>query len=84
MQEGEMASWLHYPINNDDHDDSPFCGDFINPPSTVNNNSSMQTLQRTSQLTEFRRNSMSVAPSRPPNLLQRRSEQVQPNFAYFA
>ncbi|GAU23013.1 hypothetical protein TSUD_336610 [Trifolium subterraneum] len=70
-----MASWLHYPINND-NDDSPFSGDFLN--------SSMQNPHRTSQLTELRRNPMSAVPSRLPNPLQRRSEQVQPNFAYFA
>ncbi|KAK2417960.1 phytochrome interacting factor [Trifolium repens] len=79
MQDGEMASWLHYPINNDNNDvddDSPFSGDFLN-------NSNMQNPNRTSQLTEFRRNPMLV-PSRPSNPPQRRSEQMQPNFAYFS
>ncbi|CAL5193911.1 unnamed protein product [Lathyrus oleraceus] len=51
MQEGEMASWLHYP--NPDDDDSPldqsFCADFLNQPSAVNNNSTMQTPPRRSE-----------------------------------
>jgi hypothetical protein len=71
MQENEMASWLHY-------DDSPFeqtfSTDFLNPPPTVNNNSTIQT-------------PTSVVPSRPPIPPPRRIGHVQPetpNFAYFA
>ncbi|CAK8543720.1 unnamed protein product [Lathyrus sativus] len=44
MQEGEMASWLHYPNTDGDSPlDQSFCADFLNQPSAVNNNSTMQT-----------------------------------------
>ncbi|KAL5059824.1 hypothetical protein RYX36_031428 [Vicia faba] len=49
MQEGEMASWLHYPINDDSPLDQSFGADFLNQQSVVNNNSSMQTPQRRSE-----------------------------------
>ncbi|XP_027350738.1 transcription factor PIF1-like isoform X2 [Abrus precatorius] len=87
MQEGEMASWLHYPI--DDHDsplDQSFCADFLCPPPTVNHNSVMQNLARTSQPTELRKTPASMA-SRPPIPPPRRTEEAPPktpNFAYFS
>lgn len=85
MQEGEMASWLHYPVDDDDpHLDQNFSAGFLNPPPTVNNNSAMQTPPRTSQLTELQYPPMSVAPPRPPIPPPRRPEQVTPNFAYFS
>ncbi|KAK7336953.1 hypothetical protein VNO77_17507 [Canavalia gladiata] len=87
MHEGEMASWLHYPIDDDDPPfDHSFCADFLYPPMTVNNNSAMQTVARTSQLTELRQPPMSVAP-RPPIPPPRRQEHApskMPNFVYFS
>ncbi|XP_027914911.1 transcription factor PIF1 isoform X2 [Vigna unguiculata] len=83
MQEGEMASWLHYPIDDDDDVpplDQAFCADFLYSPPTVNNSTAMQTLA-TSQLTDHRPMS---APPRPPIPLPRRLEPKTPNFAYFA
>ncbi|XP_047154188.1 transcription factor PIF1-like [Vigna umbellata] len=82
MQEGEMASWLHYPIDVDDVPplDQAFCADFLYSPPTVNNSTAMQTLA-TSQLTDHRPMS---APPRPPIPLPRRLEPKTPNFAYFA
>ncbi|CAJ1897788.1 unnamed protein product [Sphenostylis stenocarpa] len=83
MQEGEMASWLHYPIDDDVVPplDQTFCADFLYSPPTINNSSAIQTLARTSQLTELRPMS---APPRPPVPPPRRSEPKTPNFAYFA
>jgi len=81
MQEGEMASWLHYPIDDDVPPlDQAFCADFLYSPPTVNNSSAMQTLA-TSQLTDHRPIS---APPRPPIPPPRRPEPKTPNFAYFA
>lgn len=90
MQEGEMASWLHYPIDDDVPPplDQSFCADFLYPsplpPTVNNNNSAMQTPARTSQLTELRHPSTSAAPPRPPIPPPRRHEQATPNFAYFS
>ncbi|XP_014496384.1 transcription factor PIF1 isoform X2 [Vigna radiata var. radiata] len=83
MQEGEMASWLHYPIDDDDDVpplDQAFCADFLYSPPTVNNSTAMQTLA-TSQLTDHRPMS---APPRPPIPLPGRLEPKTPNFAYFS
>ncbi|XP_027188482.1 transcription factor PIF1-like isoform X3 [Cicer arietinum] len=86
MQEGEMASWLHYPINDDDDSpfDQTFSADFLNPPPTVNNNRIMQNPHHTSQLTELRQTPMSAVPPRPPIPPPRKLDQVPQNFAYFA
>ncbi|KAK8473556.1 hypothetical protein PHAVU_001G168700 [Phaseolus vulgaris] len=79
MREGEMASWLHYPIDDEPPLDQAFCTDFLYSPPTVNNSSAMQTLT-TSQLTDHRPMS---APPRPPIPLPRPPEPKTPNFAYF-
>ncbi|KAK7284199.1 hypothetical protein RJT34_18941 [Clitoria ternatea] len=86
MQEGEMASWLHYPIHDDPPLDQSFCADFLCSPPTFNTGSGIQTLARTSQLTELRQPQMSVA-ARPPIPPPRMIEQAPahtPNFAYFS
>ncbi|TKY62272.1 Transcription factor PIF1 [Spatholobus suberectus] len=76
MQEGEMASWLHYPIDDDDPPlDQSFCADFLYSPPTVNNDRVMQTLASTSQLTELRTLPVAAMP-RPPI--------PPPNVAYFS
>ncbi|KAL3029224.1 hypothetical protein AAZX31_03G152000 [Glycine max] len=83
MHEGEMASWLHYPIDDDEPAlDQSFGADFLySPPTTANNSSFMQTLGHTSQLTELRPMSANPRPPIPP---PRRPEQRTPNFAYFS
>lgn len=98
MQEDEMASWLHYPIVDDPPLDHNFCADILYPPpppppplptvnnSNRNNNSTMQNPVRTSQVTELRQPSRSVAP-RPPIPPLRKLEQVHTkitNFAHFS
>ncbi|XP_061341447.1 transcription factor PIF1 isoform X2 [Gastrolobium bilobum] len=89
MKEGEMNSWLHYPIDDDDPPlDQSFCADFFYPPPIVNNNnnSAMQTTARASQPTELRQPPRSVPP-KPPIPPARRPEKVPaktPNFAYFS
>ncbi|KAI4349301.1 hypothetical protein L6164_009906 [Bauhinia variegata] len=88
MQEDEMTSWLHYPIVDLNPLDQNFCADLLYPPSTVNNNnnSTMQTPARTSQVSELQNPQRSVAP-RPPIPPTRRTEQVQTriqNFAHFS
>ncbi|XP_027363897.1 transcription factor PIF1-like [Abrus precatorius] len=86
MQEDEMASWLHYPINEDpspfDHHD--FCADILYPPQNVagsqNHNSAAIRTE------ELRHPPPPVAP-RPPILPARRPEQAAnriQNFAYFS
>lgn len=81
MQEDEMASWLHNPIVDDSHLDHNFCADLCYSPPTINNNSnqinnsSMHTNVRTSQVTELRQPSRSVAP-RPPMLPAKRPETI--------
>ncbi|XP_050205528.1 transcription factor PIF1-like isoform X2 [Mercurialis annua] len=84
IQEDEMASWLHYPLN-DSNFDQDFCADFLYPPSsaapaacvtstTTANTSAAQV--RTQQLA-------TATASRPPIPPMRRPEAVQ-NFAYFS
>nr|KYP70773.1 Transcription factor PIF1 [Cajanus cajan] len=83
MQEGQMPSWLHYPID-DVHPpfefDQTFCADFLHSPPTVNNNTAMQTLGPSSHLTDLR-----PPPSpRPPIPPPRRPDPETQNFAYFS
>ena len=96
MQEDEMISWLHYPIDDVDPPlDQTFCADFLYAPQTVNANQSsnnngnnaMQTPARTSQMTELRPPPRTAAAPRPPIPPARRPEKEPaktPNFAYFA
>ncbi|KAI4300115.1 hypothetical protein L6164_033529 [Bauhinia variegata] len=87
MQEDELTSWLHYPFVDENPLDQNFYADLLfQPPTTVNNNSAMQTPVRTSQITDLRQPPRSVAPL-PPILPAGRTEQVQTriqNFAYFS
>ncbi|KAL5859946.1 hypothetical protein ACOSQ4_001242 [Xanthoceras sorbifolium] len=88
MQEDEMTSWLHYPLN-DTNFDSDFCADLLYPSATcVTSATAIPTTTttpvRTAQLTESRPLNTAVsasasAPS-PPIPPQRRTE----NFMHFS
>ncbi|XP_057438454.1 transcription factor PIF1-like isoform X2 [Lotus japonicus] len=86
MQEGEMASWLHYPIDDGDDPHPPldqsFCADFLYPPPSDvndNDNSAMQAPALTSRLTDLRKPPISaLASPRPPIPPPRRTELAPP------
>ncbi|XP_061359075.1 transcription factor PIF1-like [Gastrolobium bilobum] len=79
MQEDEMASWLHYSINEDppfDHHD--FCADIFRPPPAVNgsqnHNSAMQNPLRTA----------TPRPPIPPSRMPEQAASRIQNFAHFS
>ncbi|KAG8641902.1 hypothetical protein MANES_12G044000v8 [Manihot esculenta] len=91
MQEDEMSSWLHYPLN-DTNFDQDLCADLLYPSttcvtSTTTTTSAVPTrstlnLETRPQLA-FSPTTAAATASRPPIPPTRRAEVVQ-NFAYFS
>ncbi|KAG2712067.1 hypothetical protein I3760_04G107900 [Carya illinoinensis] len=88
MQEDEMASWLHYPLVDDDPAlDHNFCADLLYPtPNQSNNitNTNANPVFRTSGVTELRQKvTGGVGTSRPPIPPGRRTDLADSNVQNF-
>ncbi|KAB1210138.1 Transcription factor PIF1 [Morella rubra] len=85
-----MASWLHYPLVDEDPDlDQSFCADLLYPTpnqSTTTSNTNTNTILRTSAVTELRP-TVTAGASRPPIPPARRTELADSkgqNFVHFS
>lgn len=66
MQEDEMASWLHYPLN-DTNFDSDFCTDLLYPVPCVTSTTTASPPVRTNRVSDSRPpNTTTASASRPP------------------
>ncbi|XP_018820336.1 transcription factor PIF1-like isoform X1 [Juglans regia] len=88
MQEDEMASWLHYPLVDDDPAlDHNFCADLLYPtPNQSNNitNTNANLVVRTNDVTELRQKVTGGAgTSRPPIPPGRRTDLADSNVQNF-
>lgn len=86
MQEDEMASWLHYPI--EESFDRDFCSDLLYPASVGNSavaGRSGQADRRLEEKAAAAEAPTAAAPSRPPLYPARRGEtEAVANFAHFS
>lgn len=89
MQEDEMASWLHYPLVDDDPAlDHTFCADLLYPSNNLGNSNSTSPTVRTNGVTELHPAVTSeVGTSLPPIPPTRRTELAESkvqNFMHFS
>lgn len=89
MQEDEMASWLHYPLVDDDPAlDHTFCADLLYPSNNLGNSNSTNPTVRTNGVTELHPAVTSeVGTSLPPMPPTRRTELAESkveNFMHFS
>ncbi|KAJ8899235.1 hypothetical protein K2173_012769 [Erythroxylum novogranatense] len=83
MQEDEMVSWLHYPLN-DANFDQDFCADLLYSSATcVTSASASASADNATHPTCTVQNMVNSPPSEPPIPQGRRPETVQ-NFAHFS